>query len=89
MDGPDDDELLKRIISSGIIENIIFIFNNRDLNSISRAYSKTFFDLIISSNDKSTHLIYNKNPYPGLIRLLDHSDDLILGDVVASIFHIL
>ncbi|KAA6379905.1 MAG: hypothetical protein EZS28_024569 [Streblomastix strix] len=89
LDGPDDDELLKRIISSGIIENIIFIFNNRDLNSISRAYSKTFFDLIISSNDKSTHLIYNKNPYPGLIRLLDHSDDLILGDVVASIFHIL
>ncbi|KAA6352982.1 MAG: hypothetical protein EZS28_051491, partial [Streblomastix strix] len=88
LEGQDDDELLNRIISSGIVESLLLIFFNRDLNSISRAYSLAFFDITNNSSNEIKLLIYNKKPYPGLIRLLEHTDILVAGDAIISIFNI-
>ncbi|KAA6379386.1 MAG: hypothetical protein EZS28_025088 [Streblomastix strix] len=89
LEGSDDNELRKRIISSGIVENLLFIFSNRDLNSITREFSQIFFNVTSNSNNEVKLLIYYKNPYPGLIRLLEHPDNLIVGDAIASILFII
>ncbi|KAA6404371.1 MAG: hypothetical protein EZS28_000106 [Streblomastix strix] len=87
--GRNDTELRKRIISSGIVESLLTIFTIRDLNSITRAYSQSFFDLTNNSSDESKLLIYNKKPYPGLIRLLEHTNNDITSDTIISILLIL
>ncbi|KAA6391708.1 MAG: hypothetical protein EZS28_012767 [Streblomastix strix] len=86
--GQDDDELRKRIISSGIVESFLLIFINRDPNSISQEYSLAFFHITNNSSNEIKLLIYNKKPFLGLIRLLEHTDILVAGDAVASIFNI-
>ncbi|KAA6382394.1 MAG: hypothetical protein EZS28_022080 [Streblomastix strix] len=87
--GRNDDELRKWILSTGIIESLLFIFSNRDLISITQTYSSAFFQLTNNLSDEVKLLIYNKKPYPGLIRLLEHTDNLISGDAIISIFLIL
>ncbi|KAA6349519.1 MAG: hypothetical protein EZS28_051930, partial [Streblomastix strix] len=89
LEGQNDNQLLKRIISTGIVDNLLFIFINRDLNSITRIYSLTFFYLINLASDEVKHLIYIKNPYPGLIHLLEHSDIDIENDAITSILFLL
>ncbi|KAA6368938.1 MAG: hypothetical protein EZS28_035535, partial [Streblomastix strix] len=80
---------IKRMISSGVIESLLFIFSNRDLNSITRTYSQAFFHITNNSSNEINLLLLEKKPYPGLIRLLEHTDDLIASDAIASIFNIL
>ncbi|KAA6368677.1 MAG: hypothetical protein EZS28_035796, partial [Streblomastix strix] len=82
-------ELRKQIISSGVVESLLFIYTKRDLNSITQTNSETFIDLIQNSSDEVKLLIYNKKPYPGLIRLLEHSNDKIASDAIKSIFLLL
>ncbi|KAA6372496.1 MAG: hypothetical protein EZS28_031976, partial [Streblomastix strix] len=88
-EGRNDNELRKRIISSGVVESLLIIFNTRDLNSITRTYSLAFFHLTNPSSDEVKLLIAEKKPYPGLIRLLVHTDDDIVNDSISSIFLIL
>ncbi|KAA6384443.1 MAG: hypothetical protein EZS28_020031 [Streblomastix strix] len=87
--GREDNELRKRIISSGIVESLLLIFTKRDLNSITRTYSQTFFHITNNLNDEVKLLIYNKNPYPGLIRLLEHTNSKIVSDAIISIILLL
>ncbi|KAA6390809.1 MAG: hypothetical protein EZS28_013663 [Streblomastix strix] len=84
-----DNELHQRIISSEIVENLLFIFSNRDLKSITRTHSQTFFNITKKSTDEVKLLIYNSKPYPGLFRLLEHQDYLVASDAIISIFNIL
>ncbi|KAA6362922.1 MAG: hypothetical protein EZS28_041551, partial [Streblomastix strix] len=88
IEGREDNELRKRILSSGIVESLLTIFNTRDLNSITPTYSSALFDLTNPSSDEIKLVIYNKKPYTGLIRLLEHPDDDISSDAIASIFSI-
>ncbi|KAA6378730.1 MAG: hypothetical protein EZS28_025744 [Streblomastix strix] len=83
-----NDELKKRIIQSGIIESLLYIFENQQLDQISRDASSAFFN-ILSSNASNILLIFDKKPFLGLIRLFQHSDNLIIGYAIASIFSIL
>ncbi|KAA6396048.1 MAG: hypothetical protein EZS28_008424 [Streblomastix strix] len=89
LEGRNDNELRKRILSSGIVESLLTIFIKRDLNSITRTYSLAFFHLTNLSNNEVILLIAEKKPYPGLIRLLEHTVDDIVNDSISSIFHIL
>ncbi|KAA6352981.1 MAG: hypothetical protein EZS28_051492, partial [Streblomastix strix] len=84
-----DNELKKRIIPSGIVESLLAIFINRDLNSITRTYSLAFFYLTNPSSDEVIHLLLEKKPYTGLIHLVEHTDDLVASDAIASIINIL
>ncbi|KAA6385445.1 MAG: putative NEK/NEK2 protein kinase, partial [Streblomastix strix] len=83
-----DDDGRKRVILSGIIEGFINVFENYDLNLITRTFSSTFFYLTNNSSDEVKLLIYNKKPFLGLIRLLEHTDILVAGDSISSIFKI-
>ncbi|KAA6385992.1 MAG: hypothetical protein EZS28_018481, partial [Streblomastix strix] len=85
----DDNELRKRIISSDVIESLLFIYTNRDLNSITRTYSLTFIYLTNNSSDEIKLLLLEKKPYPGLVRLLEHTDDSIASYAIISIFLLL
>ncbi|KAA6395796.1 MAG: hypothetical protein EZS28_008676 [Streblomastix strix] len=89
LENRDDNELCKQIISSGVVESLLFIYTNRDLNSITRSYSESFIDLLNKSSYESNLLLLEKKPYPGLIRLLEHPDDNIASDAIASIFLLL
>ncbi|KAA6372377.1 MAG: hypothetical protein EZS28_032095, partial [Streblomastix strix] len=84
-----DDDGRKRVIQSGVIEGFINVFENYELNIITRTYSLAFVNLINPSSDEIKLLIYNKKPYLGLIRLLKHPDDNIANDAIASILLIL
>ncbi|KAA6399691.1 MAG: putative NEK/NEK2 protein kinase [Streblomastix strix] len=88
IEGRNDNELRKRIISSGIVESLLTIFTTRDLNSITETYSSAFFQLTHPSNVEIKLLLLQKKPYPGLIRLLEHTDNHIPGYAIASIFNI-
>ncbi|KAA6372378.1 MAG: hypothetical protein EZS28_032096 [Streblomastix strix] len=88
IEGRNDIELIKRIISSGIVESFLLIFTKRDLNSITRTYLSPLFDLTNNSSDEVKLLIAEKKPYPGLIRLLEHTNNNIAGDAIVSIFNI-
>ncbi|KAA6372049.1 MAG: hypothetical protein EZS28_032425, partial [Streblomastix strix] len=83
-----DDDGRKRVIQSGVIEGFINVFENYDLNLITRTYSQVFFQFTNPSSDEVCLLLAKKKPYPGLIRLLEHTIDDVAGDAIASIFNI-
>ncbi|KAA6401905.1 MAG: hypothetical protein EZS28_002572, partial [Streblomastix strix] len=83
-----DDQLRKKIINSGIVDSLLFIFETRDLSSITLSYIDLFFNLT-TGNDEDNLLLYSKNPYPYLLHLLDHSENEIINLAIKSILNIL
>ncbi|KAA6394683.1 MAG: hypothetical protein EZS28_009794, partial [Streblomastix strix] len=79
----------RRIIQAGVVESLLHIFENRELSTITRIISLAFFVMTTSANDEIKLLLFQKNPYPGLLRLLDHTDILVAGDAIAAINNIL
>ncbi|KAA6356891.1 MAG: hypothetical protein EZS28_047582, partial [Streblomastix strix] len=84
-----DDIGRTRVIQSGVIEGFNNVFENYELHSITQAYSLAFVNIINNSTDEVILLIYNKKPYPGLIHLLEHTNNDIVNDSISSIFLIL
>ncbi|KAA6361123.1 MAG: hypothetical protein EZS28_043350, partial [Streblomastix strix] len=85
----EDDELRLRIINSGIVDALLNIFLTRDLNTITRAFSQAFFVLTTNSSDEIDQSLYEKHPYPALIRLLNHPNNDITDDTISSIYNIM
>ncbi|KAA6346311.1 MAG: hypothetical protein EZS28_052102, partial [Streblomastix strix] len=83
----EDDELRRQIIECGIVDALLHIFLTRSLESITLAYINAFFQLTLTCKEIKQQ-IYLKNPYPALIRLLDHPDKEIVNTAVVSIFNI-
>ncbi|KAA6393593.1 MAG: hypothetical protein EZS28_010878 [Streblomastix strix] len=84
-----NDELRKTIINSGIVDALLQIFLNYDLVFVTRPFTTLLFNLSTPSSNETNILIYRKNPYPALIRLLDHLENVIVDDSSAIIFNIL
>ncbi|KAA6381976.1 MAG: hypothetical protein EZS28_022498 [Streblomastix strix] len=84
-----DDEIRLRIINSGIVDALLHIFLTRDLKIITHAFSQAFFVLITKSSDEFKQSLYEKHPYPALIRLLNHQNIDIADDSITSIFNIM
>ncbi|KAA6394302.1 MAG: hypothetical protein EZS28_010173 [Streblomastix strix] len=83
------DEGRKKVFEAGIIEGFLYIFENREINQTSRKITFTFSNLTPSCNNEELLLIFAKNPFPGLLRLLEHSDVDIVNDGICSIYNIL
>ncbi|KAA6378522.1 MAG: hypothetical protein EZS28_025950 [Streblomastix strix] len=83
-----DDELRLRIINSGIVDALLNILLTRDLNAITHAFLQAFYVLANSSNEIKQSL-YEKHPYPALIRLLNHPNNKIVEYSIASIYNIM
>ncbi|KAA6394036.1 MAG: hypothetical protein EZS28_010437 [Streblomastix strix] len=89
LDEKTDEDLRKQIIEIGIVDQLIHIFETRDLALISRAMSYAFNILTIPASNEIRIQLYDKKPYPGLLRLLNHPNSLVINDAIVSIFHIL
>ncbi|KAA6398122.1 MAG: hypothetical protein EZS28_006351 [Streblomastix strix] len=82
--------LRKSAINAGLVQIYLSIFETWKLSQISRAFTDAFFELSIKNMSQVKDFLYpNWKPYPGLIRLLDHEEDLIITDSLASIHIIL
>ncbi|KAA6386763.1 MAG: hypothetical protein EZS28_017712 [Streblomastix strix] len=88
LNGRSDDELRKTIINSGIVDSLFFIFDTRDLSSITAPYVDVIQQLTLG-NDEVRLLLYSKKPYPYLLRLLNHIDNIVLEFTICSIINIL
>ncbi|KAA6384088.1 MAG: putative aurora-B kinase Ark1 [Streblomastix strix] len=86
--GKQDEEGRREAIKDGLIEGLNYAFQNHELNSISRKYSDAFFYLTYTS-DQIKLLIYQRQPYQGLLRLLEHTESLIVGDAIGYILNII
>ncbi|KAA6389999.1 MAG: hypothetical protein EZS28_014474 [Streblomastix strix] len=89
LENRNDDDLRRRIISSGIVEQFLFIFTTKKLDQITRAYTEAFFHLTNNTSNEIKLLIFSKKPFPGLQRLLDHTEYLIVSDAIATFINIL
>ncbi|KAA6346666.1 MAG: hypothetical protein EZS28_052077, partial [Streblomastix strix] len=88
LENREDDELRRQIIECGIVDALLHIFLTRGLESITPAYIDAFFKLTAPCSNEIRQQIYLKNPYPALIRLLQHPDEYIVSDAITSIFNI-
>ncbi|KAA6384299.1 MAG: putative serine/threonine-protein kinase Nek3 [Streblomastix strix] len=86
-EGPEDDELRKVIINAGVADAIIRIFESRDLSDISPIYSVAYFILTPTGDDIGI-MLYQKKPFPGLLRILDHTNIEVVSSAISSIKNI-
>ncbi|KAA6404324.1 MAG: hypothetical protein EZS28_000142 [Streblomastix strix] len=84
----EDQEIMKLVISSGISQSLTIMFQKRDLESITRIFSQTFYNITAASKVDARVMIFEKQPFPGLIRLLNHSNIDIVSDSLNSIMNI-
>ncbi|KAA6389014.1 MAG: putative aurora kinase, partial [Streblomastix strix] len=86
-----DDEGRKSAIFIGVTSELSNIFETRDLNLISPVYIDSFECLSFPSDsiDIRPLIFAKKNPYPGLIRLLQHQNDKVVLIAIKCIGSIL
>ncbi|KAA6396750.1 MAG: hypothetical protein EZS28_007722 [Streblomastix strix] len=85
----EDDDGRRSVIQSRVVEGFLHIFEKQELSTISNTISTAFLSMTIPASDEIIHLIFANNPYPGLLRLLDHTNSEIVFDAIASINNIL
>ncbi|KAA6363196.1 MAG: hypothetical protein EZS28_041276, partial [Streblomastix strix] len=85
LQGKVDDQGRRIAIQAGVAIALIHIFETRDLNQITRAFSQAFYLLIHHSNNEVKLLLYSQQPYKGLLRLFNHHNNLIIEDAISAI----
>ncbi|KAA6393448.1 MAG: hypothetical protein EZS28_011026 [Streblomastix strix] len=79
----------KLMIEQGIAESLLIIFQSFPLEKITKLNIQAFYDLTYPSNNENILLLCSKQPYPGLIRLLDHFNQAVVSNAIALIFNFL
>ncbi|KAA6379532.1 MAG: putative protein serine/threonine kinase [Streblomastix strix] len=87
--GKKDDENRKIAIDAGIIDVLIHLFSSQPLEQITATHVWAFFVITYTFSNDIRLLLTEKKPYPSLIRLLDHTNIVVLLRTVASIYNIL
>ncbi|KAA6393498.1 MAG: hypothetical protein EZS28_010978 [Streblomastix strix] len=77
------------LIQFQIIDQILNIFEKRDLQTITNPFTQVILKTTSNINDETRLELLKKNPYSALIRLLGHQDDDIINDAIFSIRNIL
>ncbi|KAA6381417.1 MAG: hypothetical protein EZS28_023058 [Streblomastix strix] len=85
----EDERGRKNSIQSGLAESLILIFTQWPLDKIMEVHSKAFLYLTVPSGNQITLLLFEKKPFAGLLRLLDHTDRYVVGNAIASIHNII
>ncbi|KAA6368454.1 MAG: hypothetical protein EZS28_036019, partial [Streblomastix strix] len=83
--GIEDDIGRRRVIESGIVDGLLNIFLNRDLRSITKDIVDSFVDILNPSCDEIKIFVLTKKPFPGLTRLLEHTDSQITKHAIKTI----
>ncbi|KAA6357684.1 MAG: hypothetical protein EZS28_046789, partial [Streblomastix strix] len=85
-----DTEFRRSAIKQGLVNVFLTIFESQDITSITRITTDAFFELTIKEHFKVKDLLYpNWKPFPGLIRLLDNTDNAVITDTHCSMHIIL
>ncbi|KAA6378540.1 MAG: hypothetical protein EZS28_025933 [Streblomastix strix] len=87
-DYPKNDEYRKRCIQSGIAKALLNIFETWKLEDIKQQFSDAFRNLTYTNNNEIKQLLFNLNPFKGLLNLLNHSNCDIQKRAINSIFNI-
>ncbi|KAA6367235.1 MAG: hypothetical protein EZS28_037239 [Streblomastix strix] len=87
----DNIEFSKSIISSGIVDSLLFIFETRDITLITIPVVQLFNQLTKVNDEINTLLFEQKNPYRYLFWVLQHSEKEldIIRFTINSIFNII
>ncbi|KAA6371005.1 MAG: hypothetical protein EZS28_033468 [Streblomastix strix] len=70
----EDDQLRTKAIEAGIVDSFIKLFTSWDLNLITEAIILGFLVFTYPYSYTISKLLYEKKPFPSLIRLFDHKD---------------
>ncbi|KAA6391652.1 MAG: hypothetical protein EZS28_012824 [Streblomastix strix] len=84
----DDNEGRKLAIQIGIADSLLKIFATRELETLSQAYAIAFFWLTFPCSFEIRQLIFQLNPYPALLRLLDSTNEANIDVTNLTIFNI-
>ncbi|KAA6394414.1 MAG: hypothetical protein EZS28_010056 [Streblomastix strix] len=87
--GKEDFKGKKQKIEAGITEGLLNIFETRDLNTINKIYITTMQIFTQTNNEIIMMLFQKKDPFPGLLRLIDHSDFQISYESIGIIYNII
>ncbi|KAA6373572.1 MAG: hypothetical protein EZS28_030901 [Streblomastix strix] len=85
----EDNSFRQQIINSGIVESLLNFFLTQQFELITKPYIELFLKLTAPSSNEIKLELYNKHPYPSLIRLLNHQDIEVVNDAILSIYNIL
>ncbi|KAA6394745.1 MAG: hypothetical protein EZS28_009728 [Streblomastix strix] len=83
-----DYEAKKAAIISGAIKAILHIFETRQLDCINHYCSQAFYVFTIKNSSEIDRMIVGMKPFPGLIRLLSHTNTQVLSNAISSINNI-
>ncbi|KAA6354576.1 MAG: hypothetical protein EZS28_049897 [Streblomastix strix] len=86
-DSKKNDEYRKRCINSGIAKALLNIFENWKLEDIKESHSDVFLNITLTNNEIK-QLLFNLDPFKGLLNLLNHSNSNIQQNGLVSIFNI-
>ncbi|KAA6391675.1 MAG: hypothetical protein EZS28_012796 [Streblomastix strix] len=77
------------VIEMGVVTSLLRFIDSQQLDKIQIYHIWAFFVFTCASNNQICLHLFNLNPFPTLVRLLDHSDSLVINKVVLSIFNII
>ncbi|KAA6387839.1 MAG: hypothetical protein EZS28_016632, partial [Streblomastix strix] len=86
----DDDEEREISIEAGVTEELTIIIESRDLTTITATIIEALEYLTYPASYEIRQLLFEKkNPYPGLLRLLDHKNSDVVLRAITTIGSIL
>ncbi|KAA6396328.1 MAG: putative protein serine/threonine kinase [Streblomastix strix] len=85
----EDDSLRQQLVDLSLIDSLLHIFATRDLRNIPRPYSELFSKIVDRCNNKIKQQIFNRKPYPSLVRLLSSPEKEVIEYSLFSICEIL
>ncbi|KAA6403441.1 MAG: hypothetical protein EZS28_001033 [Streblomastix strix] len=86
----EDDELRQNILDIGIVDSLLFIIATREFNTIILPLLTAYLMMTDCCSNEFTIQCCRKNPFPALIRILDHPiDESIAGSALTAIHNII
>ncbi|KAA6379673.1 MAG: hypothetical protein EZS28_024799, partial [Streblomastix strix] len=82
-----DIEIRKRYFKAGIVDSLIYIISTYELDKITLKYLECLYSLLLEKKE-IIQLFAERNPFPGIIRLLDHQDEEVRETALLLILEI-
>ncbi|KAA6398514.1 MAG: hypothetical protein EZS28_005964 [Streblomastix strix] len=83
-----DEEFMKCVMNSGVVEDLLNIFQLRQIEMITKLSIGVFSQFSLTK-DTIKQLLVDKQPFPGLCRLLSHPEVFFSTKAVVIIFNII
>ncbi|KAA6338813.1 MAG: hypothetical protein EZS28_052668, partial [Streblomastix strix] len=88
-DGEKHLENKQQIIEAGVVDALLCLLSTQPLESITLSHIWAFFVFTFPASNEIELLLAEKNPYPALIRLLDHQSISVVSKTTNAIRNII